>query len=110
MLKKLIFECDYGIYPNFNNEKNFTVAGKVLDYMTTGLPIIGADYGLPKKIDIEKSIFRLNKLEDWKDKLENILQSNIIERKQKAEYAREFVLNNLSIENGYREIIKMIKN
>lgn len=110
VLKKLIFECDYGIYPNFNNEKNFTVAGKVLDYMTTGLPIIGADYGLPKKIDIEKSIFRLNKLKDWEDKLENILQSNIVERKQKAEYAREFVLNNLSIENGYLEIIKLIKN
>ncbi|MDG1841310.1 MAG: hypothetical protein P8I93_03070 [Crocinitomicaceae bacterium] len=109
VLKKLISECDYGIYPNFNDEKNFTVAGKVLDYMTTGLPIIGAGYGLPKKIDIERSIFKLNKLEDWEGKLENILQSNIVERKQKAEYAREFVLNDLSIENGYLEIIKLIK-
>ena len=108
-LKNLIANCDYGIYPNFNNQKFFTVAGKVLDYMTTGLPIIGANYGLPKKINIEKSIFTLNSLEDWNNRFEEIVSSKAKLRKQKAEYARKFVLKELSIENGFNSILEFLK-
>ena len=109
ILKNLITNCDYGIYPNFNNQKHFTVAGKVLDYMTAGLPIIGASYGLPKKINIEKSIFSLNSLEDWNNRFEEIISSKAKLRKEKAEYARKFVLKELSIENGFNSILEFLK-
>ena len=107
-LKTLIEKCDYGLYPNFNNEKDYTVAGKVLDYMTSGLPVIGANYGLPKNIDHEKSIFTLNSFEDWDQKLVELLL-NENDRKEKAEYSKSFVKNELSIDKVFNTFLKIIE-
>lgn len=107
-LMTLIEKCDYGLYPNFNNEKNYTVAGKVLDYMTSGLPVIGANYGLPKNIDHERSIFTLNSFEDWELKLDKLLL-NENDRKEKAEFSRSFVKEELSIEKAFNIFINIIE-
>ena len=76
--------------------------------MTTGLPIIGAGYGLPKSINIEKAIFKLNTYSDWDEKLETILNESRNSRTEKADYCKNFVLKNLSIESGFEKIIEII--
>lgn len=100
---KNAIECsDFGLYPNFQKEKtkNYTVAGKVLDYMSAKLPIIGADQGLPEGIDISKAIFNAESLEDWESQLVLAFDSQKLAN-EKATYAYNFVNENLNISKVY---------
>jgi glycosyltransferase involved in cell wall biosynthesis len=97
-IKYEIEHADFGLYPNFQKDKtkNFTVAGKVLDYMSAGLPLIGADQGLPEGINIEKAIINVESLNDWNHKLPLIFENGETGQQQ-AQYALEYVSENLSI-------------
>ena len=67
----IIKNSHIGLYPNLQKDKtkNYTVAGKVLDYLNYKVPIIGANQGLPEGIDPEKCMIIADKLEDWEEKL-----------------------------------------
>ncbi len=97
-INNAIKNSDFGLYPNFQKDKNknYTVAGKVLDYMSAKLPIIGANQGLPEGIDADRAIFIADSLDDWTDILKFALNSKS-EAIKKSEYAFNFVEENLNV-------------
>lgn len=98
-IKKAIENADFGLYPNFQKEKtkNYTVAGKSLDYMSAKLPLIGADQGLAEGIEIHKAIFNAESIDEWKDVLINAINSPELAQ-QKADYAYDFINSHLNID------------
>lgn len=109
-IKNAIQGCDFGLYPNFQKQKtkNYTVAGKILDYMSCKLPIIGADQGLPEGIDKEKAILVANNLNDWENALLFAINNNEVMR-EKAEYSYDFLRDNLKIEQVFSVFLNCLK-
>jgi hypothetical protein len=98
-IKNAIENADLGLYPNFQKEKtkNYTVAGKSLDYMSARLPLVGADQGLAEGIEIQKAIFNAESINEWKEVLLNAINSPELAQ-QKADYAYDFINSHLNIE------------
>jgi hypothetical protein len=108
-IKKVIECSDFGLYPNFQAEKtkNYAVAGKVLDYMSAKLPIIGADQGLPEGIDIHRAIFKAECIEDWEQKLIEAFTSREL-AEEKALYAFDYVKEKLNTESVFNILYKEV--
>lgn len=109
LLIKIISDATIGLYPNFNEHRNkdFTVAGKVLDYMASQLPIIGADQGLPEGVVPEDIMMIANKIDTWEDAVLEAI-NNYKEMQLKAEKGFYFVYQNLNHEKIYKELLMII--
>ncbi len=106
---QLVSTSHVGLYPYFNanKNKNFAVAGKVLDYMGSKLPIIGADQGLSDGIKAEDIMIVANTMEEWNEALFSF-HNRYDEMKKKADYAYNFVNEHLNPSKMYALLRKII--
>jgi len=111
LFSKLISEATIGLYPNFNINKNkkFAVAGKVLDYMGSCLPMIGADQGLPDGVIASNIMIVANAIEDWEIKLPIAIEE-YSDLREKAQCGYTFVQKNLNLEKSYENLLKIIQS
>lgn len=107
--KELVATCHIGLYPNFQKErtKSLTVAGKVLDYMSSKLLIVGADQGIPERIKPSDMMVVANQLEEWEPKLKETL-SNYSSLLSKVEFGYNFVNNNLLVKQQFKQLLKFL--
>ncbi len=102
---KLLQSADVGIYPEFNSvvSKGKSTM-KVMDYLSTGLPMIGVPYGLPSEARDGVHLLIAEDFTEWKGKLLTLLRDESLRRSLGTE-GRKMVESNYSLERSY-EVFK----
>ncbi|MCX6270234.1 MAG: glycosyltransferase [Bacteroidetes bacterium] len=101
----LLSESDIGIYPEFESiiSKGKSTM-KVMDYLATGLPMVGVPYGLPSEVSHGKELLIAHDYRDWQRMLETLLQEKEL-RRTLGQNGRRMVENYYSLDNSFNEFI-----
>lgn len=97
----LLNSSDIGIYPEVNSviSKGKSTM-KVMDYMSTGLPVVGVPYGLPSEAVHQRELLIAKSLMEWKQMLIRLLTDENL-RKTLGENGRLMMEKYYSLEKSY---------
>ncbi len=100
----LLNGADIGIYPEKNSvHAKGKSAMKVMDYLTTGLPTIGVEYGLLAEAKHLENIYIANSVEDWKTGLQLLITDKKL-REKIGTNGRQTVIENYSLNENYKSL------
>jgi hypothetical protein len=99
---RLLAEADVALFPYFGSpERNrLRVASKTIDYLTTGLPVVGVPGGLPAGIDPQSHLIAVNGDTEWPARLREALGSKEL-RARVGKAARAFMVESHSLAKSY---------
>ena len=97
----LLYSSDIGIYPEFNSvvSKGKSTM-KVMDYLSTALPMIGVPYGLPSEAANGRELLIAESFSEWKQRLIELMTNQDL-RKMLGENGRAMIEEHYSIEKSY---------
>ena len=107
---EIIQNCDIGLYKVMpDDESKGKMAMKVLDCMSSGLPIICSPYGLsPYAINDENCLYAQDK-NDWIDKLETLIKDQVL-REKLSRNSLIMMNDKHSINRSFEEFKKIFHN
>ncbi|MEY2830722.1 MAG: hypothetical protein RIQ33_2580 [Bacteroidota bacterium] len=98
---QLLQTADIGIYPEKNTiHANGKSAMKVMDFLSTGLAMIGVPYGLPKEAKHLKNLFIADGEMEWENALIKLIENKPL-REELGAAARQTIVDNYDVHNSY---------
>ena len=101
--------CDIGIYKvRSDDESKGKMAMKVLDYLSTGLPVICSKDGISPFIKNNHDAIIVSDEHDWNSKLE-LLLSDIQLRKKLGFNSIQMVRKNHNLDDSFKNLLKILE-
>lgn len=105
---KILNSADVGIYPE---EDSLSSRGKstmkVMDYLSTGLPMIGVPYGLPDEALNEVNMIVVDNKEAWKEAFRKISSDEDL-RRRLGQNGLSLIRSKYSIESSYESFKTLV--
>jgi glycosyltransferase involved in cell wall biosynthesis len=106
----LLQNADIGIYPEKNTiHANGKSAMKVMDFLSTGLAMIGVPYGIPKEVSHLNQLFIANNETEWENGLIQLIQDEQL-RKSLGNAARKTIIEHYDIVSNYQQLKNILFN
>ncbi|MEY4875455.1 MAG: hypothetical protein RL708_604 [Bacteroidota bacterium] len=104
----LLQSADIGIYPEKNSiHANGKSAMKVMDFLSTGLPMIGVPYGLPKEVKHLQHLYIADGETEWEIGLKKMIEEEVL-REQLGKAARNTIVENYDVKASYNQLKKLL--
>ncbi|MFM2224981.1 MAG: hypothetical protein RJA07_1183 [Bacteroidota bacterium] len=105
---ELLQQADIGIYPEKNSvHANGKSAMKVMDFLSTGLPMIGVPYGLPKEVKHLQHLYIADDETEWEIGLKKLIEDKSL-REQLGKAARQIIVENYDVESSYNQLKQIL--
>jgi glycosyltransferase involved in cell wall biosynthesis len=104
----LLQGADIGIYPEKNTiHANGKSAMKVMDFLTTGLAMIGVPYGIPKEVSHLNQLYLADNNEAWENGLLTLINDENL-RKSLGTNARKTIIEHYDVLSNYNQFKKIL--
>ncbi len=98
---QLLQSADIGLYPEYNTVvARGKSAMKVMDYLATGLPMIGVPFGLPPEVTDGKELLIADDPAAWRNQIIRLLDDREL-REQLGRNGRKMMEENYSLDASY---------
>ncbi|MEN9521700.1 MAG: hypothetical protein RL065_77, partial [Bacteroidota bacterium] len=104
----LLQNADIGIYPEKNTvHANGKSAMKVMDFLSTGLSMIGVPYGIPKEVSHLNQLFIADNDVDWENGLITLIENEQL-RKSLGNEARKTIIKHYDVLSNYNQFKEIL--